>query len=79
MPKKSEPTRDPVCGMRIDADTAVAQVEFEEATYYFCSRHCADTFSLDPAKFCRHPADPNPLRMRSANPRRTPAHPQERS
>ncbi len=31
---------DPVCGMRIDADDAVATAEHEGKTYYFCSRAC---------------------------------------
>lgn len=79
MPKKMRKTRDPVCGMRVDPATAVAQAEFEGATYLFCSRHCADTFSLDPAKFSRHPAHHNPFRMRSAKRGRTPAPPQDPS
>lgn len=79
VPEKMGMTRDPVCGMRVDPATAVAQVEFEGATYCFCSRHCADTFSLDPAKFCRHPAHHNPFRMRSAEPGRKPPPRQESS
>ncbi len=72
MPERFDTTTDPACGMRVDPATAKAHVEFEGARYYFCSRHCAETFSLDPAKFCRHPARRNPFRFRSAMPGRTP-------
>jgi YHS domain-containing protein len=42
---------DPVCGMRIDTDDAVATAEHEEKTYYFCSRACHDAFVADPASY----------------------------
>jgi P-type Cu+ transporter len=42
---------DPVCGMRIDADDAVATAEYEGKTYYFCSRACHDAFVADPASY----------------------------
>ena len=44
---------DPVCGMRIDADDAVATAEHEgkTQTYYFCSRACHDAFVADPASY----------------------------
>ena len=42
---------DPVCGMRIDADDAVATAEHEGKTYYFCSRACHDAFVANPASF----------------------------
>jgi Cu+-exporting ATPase len=42
---------DPVCGMRIDPDDAVATVEHEGKTYYFCSEVCRDAFVADPASF----------------------------
>ncbi len=79
MAERFETTTDPVCGMRADPDTAHAHVEFEGATYYFCSRHCADTFSLDPAKFCRHPARRNPFRFRSATPEGPPTRQEEQT
>ncbi len=76
MPERLGTTTDPVCGMTVDPATAPAHVEFEGARYHFCSQHCADTFSLDPAKFRRHPARPNPVTFRSATPGQTPG-PQE--
>ena len=42
---------DPVCGMRIDPDDAVATVEYEGRTYYFCSEACRDGFLADPAAY----------------------------
>ena len=42
---------DPVCGMRIDPDDAVATVEFDGETYYFCSEACRDAFVADPAAY----------------------------
>lgn len=78
MSKNIEATCDPVCGMRVDPAVAIAQVEFEEVTYYFCSQHCADVFSLDPAKFSRNPARHNRFRMRPATGvRRAPAQPRD--
>lgn len=51
--------RDLTCGMLVDPADAPA-VEYQGQTFYFCSAHCARTFRLDPAKFVRHPAAPNP-------------------
>jgi adenylate cyclase len=39
---------DPVCGMRIDPDDAVATAEHDGATYYFCSEACRDAFIAEP-------------------------------
>jgi len=49
--KKSAKVTDPICGMSIDAATAADTVEYEGATYHFCSSHCAATFKADPAKY----------------------------
>jgi len=43
-------TSDPVCGMQIDRETAVA-VEYAGDTYYFCESACADTFRDDPDRW----------------------------
>jgi YHS domain-containing protein len=42
---------DPVCGMRIDSEDAVATVEHEGKTYYFCSRACRDAFVANPSSY----------------------------
>jgi adenylate cyclase len=42
---------DPVCGMRIDPDDAVATAEYEGETYYFCSEACREAFVAGPASY----------------------------
>jgi len=39
---------DPVCGMRIDPDDAVATAEHDGQRYWFCSEACRDAFVADP-------------------------------
>jgi class 3 adenylate cyclase/YHS domain-containing protein len=41
---------DPVCGMRIDQDDAVATAEHDGQRYWFCSEACRATFTADPAQ-----------------------------
>jgi Cu+-exporting ATPase len=43
--------KDPVCGMEIDPSTAAAKEEYQEKTYYFCSKSCHDSFKTEPEKF----------------------------
>lgn len=43
--------RDPVCGMHIEPRTAAAKLEYEGATYYFCSERCQAAFHADPKRF----------------------------
>ncbi len=47
---------DPVCEMTIDSADAAAQAEFEGATYHFCSTHCHETFTAEPASYAVSPA-----------------------
>ena len=42
---------DPVCGMTIEEADAVATVEHEGKTYYFCSKDCAEEFAENPADY----------------------------
>jgi YHS domain-containing protein len=42
---------DPVCGMRIDTDDAVATAEHDAKTYYFCSEVCRDAFVANPSSY----------------------------
>src|SRR5919197_3503890 len=42
---------DPVCGMRIDPDDAVATAEREGTIYYFCSEACRDRCLADPSAY----------------------------
>ena len=47
-------TRDPVCGMEVDPERAVA-VEYDGARIYFCETACAETFGDDPERWAREP------------------------
>ena len=40
---------DPICGMQIDPEDAVATAEHEGERYWFCSEACRDAFLGDPA------------------------------
>jgi uncharacterized protein len=51
MVHSSQQTTDPVCGMGVDPATAAANVEHGGTTYYFCSTHCATTFTANPHKY----------------------------
>jgi P-type Cu+ transporter len=48
---KSSAIRDVVCGMEVDPSRAVAQVEHDGKTYYFCCPGCARKFQETPAKY----------------------------
>ncbi|MFW6238253.1 MAG: YHS domain-containing protein [Halanaerobiales bacterium] len=43
--------RDPVCGMDVDPDKAVASYEYDGKTYYFCAEACKDKFAEEPKKY----------------------------
>jgi len=42
---------DPVCGMTFDGKKAVATVEYQGRTYYFCAQACRKQFEEDPARY----------------------------
>jgi YHS domain-containing protein len=42
---------DPVCQMRIRPSDAVATIEHDGKTYYFCSQDCADSFGEAPEDY----------------------------
>ena len=48
--------KDPVCGMLIRPEDAVATEEHGGRTFYFCSKACHDTFVNDPHRY-GHPKD----------------------
>ncbi|RPF28247.1 Cu+-exporting ATPase [Georgenia muralis] len=56
MSQKSAKVTDPICGMSIDPANAADSAEYEGATYYFCSNHCAATFKAEPARYATTPA-----------------------
>ncbi|MGH7556642.1 MAG: YHS domain-containing protein [Gemmatimonadota bacterium] len=43
--------KDPICGMEIEEEDAVAISEHEEETYYFCSMDCKEEFDQNPADY----------------------------
>ena len=42
-----ERVTDPVCGMRIDPQSAAGSVEYKGQRYYFCSVGCQSKFESD--------------------------------
>jgi Cu+-exporting ATPase len=42
---------DPICGMTVQPTTAGGRYEYEGKTFWFCSRHCLEKFSEDPARY----------------------------
>jgi putative ABC transport system ATP-binding protein len=45
--------RDPVCGMRIDRNTAAHHKSHEGTSYYFCSSRCLERFAGAPLSFAK--------------------------
>lgn len=43
--------QDPVCDMEFDESEAVATLDYQGNTYYFCSEGCAQKFQQDPGKY----------------------------
>lgn len=48
--------KDPVCGMMIESETAVASENHDGHRFYFCSAACHETFLNDPHRY-GHPAE----------------------
>ncbi|MEM2386897.1 MAG: copper-translocating P-type ATPase [Candidatus Bathyarchaeia archaeon] len=51
--EKKRLVTDPVCGMKIDPDTAYSKIEHEGRVIYFCSRICEEEFRRNPKKYMR--------------------------
>ena len=47
----AEQATDPVCGMKVDPQSAAGSHEHAGVTYYFCSKHCLASFKADPRKY----------------------------
>jgi Cu+-exporting ATPase len=71
---------DPVCGMKVDPAKAAASIEYEGATFYFCSQGCAAKFRVGPEKYAPAKsvaAPPHPAGMTEPQGEYTcPMHPQ---
>ncbi|MCX8183257.1 MAG: copper-translocating P-type ATPase [Crenarchaeota archaeon] len=48
---KRRTVTDPVCGMKIEPETAYSKLEYEGQTIYFCSKHCEEEFRKNPRKY----------------------------
>lgn len=46
---------DPVCGMKVQPQSAAGTVVHGGRTYYFCSEHCVRKFRAEPAKYVAGP------------------------
>jgi xanthine dehydrogenase accessory factor len=44
-------SKDPICGMMVDAATAKFRSEFSGRPVYFCCRHCKEMFDQDPERY----------------------------
>src|SRR5438105_500780 len=56
---------DPVCGMRVNPQTAAGKTQFNGRTYYFCNPKCQERFVATPLQFVddhgvRVPPKPQP-------------------
>ena len=47
---------DPVCGMKVDTQTAQHRFDLGGTPYYFCSARCRDRFAANPDKYLNPPA-----------------------
>lgn len=45
--------KDPVCGMTIEQEDAVASVQHEGKTYHFCSEGCRAAFAKHPQNYVK--------------------------
>jgi Cu+-exporting ATPase len=52
----SDTVTDPVCGMQIRPEQAVASEEHDGRTFFFCSAGCHERFRADPHRY-GHPTD----------------------
>lgn len=44
-------TKDPVCGMTVDTDTATERASVDGTTYWFCSAECRQKFEANPQAY----------------------------
>lgn len=49
--EKKHVTTDPVCGMKVEPETAYGKVEHEGYIFYFCSEKCEMEFKKQPGKY----------------------------
>lgn len=49
--EKKHVMTDPVCGMKLEPETAYSKMEYEEYVLYFCSQRCEEEFKKNPEKY----------------------------
>src|SRR5262245_54817054 len=59
---------DPVCGMKVEPETAAAKTEHRGTTYYFCNPHCLTKFKVDPERYLHGPPEPMSIGLGSVTP-----------
>jgi Cu+-exporting ATPase len=52
---------DPVCGMRVDENSALAQSAYKDKTYFFCALNCKEQFERSPEEFINKATEPGTL------------------
>lgn len=45
------PTKDPVCGMNVEPETAKGRADFQGKTFFFCSTKCKEKFDRNPDQY----------------------------
>jgi len=45
--------KDPVCSMEVSRLTAIAEADYKDKTYYFCSNGCRDAFEAEPEMYLK--------------------------
>jgi Cu+-exporting ATPase len=59
-PVQQAQAHDPVCGMEVDPSKAAASVEYQGATFYFCSQGCAAKFRTAAEKYAQNNPNASP-------------------
>jgi Cu+-exporting ATPase len=54
---------DPVCGMKVNPETAKNVLEHEGRRHYFCNPRCLEKFRADPAKYLAPKPEPAPAKQ----------------
>jgi P-type Cu+ transporter len=67
---------DPVCGMKVDPQSAAGSWDHAGTKYYFCSKHCLEQFKADPAKYLNKSAAPAPTAAPKGAQYTCPMHPE---
>ena len=67
---------DPVCGMKVDPESAAGSVQHNGTKYYFCSKHCLEQFKADPDKYLNRAAAPAPADLPKGAQYTCPMHPE---